>query len=112
MEDKRMDKDVNLYIEKQKSPQEEICRNLRKIIFKFFPGIREEMRWGVPTYANDKYYIVALKDHVNLGFSIKGLTKEEQKLFEGSGKTMMHIRIFSLQDIDEGKIFKFMKLIK
>jgi len=107
-----MNKDIDLYIEKQKSPQKEICQELRKIIFRFFPGIKEEMKWGVPTYASDKYYIVALKDHVNLGFSIKGLSKDEQKLFEGSGKTMMHIRIFTLQDIDEGKILKLMKLVK
>ncbi len=26
-----------------------------------------------------KYYIAALKDHVNLGFSLKGLSKKEQE---------------------------------
>jgi hypothetical protein len=110
--DNGIDKNVDYYIEKQKSPQKEICRELRKIIFRFFPGIQEEMKWGVPAYAEGKYYIVALKDHVNLGFSMKGLSKEKQKLFEGSGKTMMHIRIFSIQDIDEERIFTLMKLIK
>ena len=107
-----MNKEVDLYIDKQRSPQKEICQELRKIIFRFFPDIKEEMKWGVPSFGSDRYYIVALKDHVNLGFSIKGLSKEEQKQFEGSGKTMMHIRIFTLQDIDEGKILKLMKLVK
>ena len=45
------------------------------------------MKLGVPWYEG-KYYIVALKDRVNLGFSLKGLSKEEVSLFKGGGKTM------------------------
>ena len=71
-------KDINVdkYLEHQTSPQKEICIRLRKIIFKTFPGINEEMKWGVPAYADGRYYFVALKNHVNLGFSIKGLSKD------------------------------------
>ena len=46
-----MNKKVDEYIEKQKSPQKEICLELRRIVFKTFPDIEEEMKWGVPTYA-------------------------------------------------------------
>jgi hypothetical protein len=52
------------------------------------------MKYGVPYY-DDKYYIVALKDHVNLAVSIINLIKKEIKLFEGSGKTMRHLKINS-----------------
>jgi hypothetical protein len=105
------DKKVTEYIKKQKSPQKEICQELRLIIFKTFPKIKEEMQWGVPAYGS-KYYIVALKDHVNIGFSIKGLSKEELSLFSGSGKTMRTIEIHSLKDVDEKKIVKLMKIIR
>ena len=107
-----MDKKVDDYIAKQKSPQKEICSKLRKLIFKAFPGISEEIRWGVPSYDDGRYYFVALKTHVNLGFSMKGLSKEEISLFEGSGKTMKHMEITSLKGIDEKTIVKLMKLIK
>jgi len=60
----------------------------------------------------NKYYIVALKTHVNLGFSIKGLRKEEIAVFEGSGKTTKHIKINTLENIDEKKIIKLLKMIK
>ena len=106
-----MDKEVTAYINKQKSPQKEICQALRKIILATFPGIKEEMRLGVPWYEG-KYYIVALKDQVNLGFSLKGLSKEEIKLFEGSGKTMKHIKVRSLNEIDENKIVELLKLVR
>jgi hypothetical protein len=106
-----MNKEVDDYLEKQKSPEKEICQKLREIILKTFPGINEEMKMGVPWYEG-KYYIVALRDHVNLGFSLKGLSKTEMNLFEGSGKLMRHIKIFSLKEIDENKIVKLLKMVK
>jgi hypothetical protein len=113
-----MDKNVDVYIKKQKSPQKEICQRLRNIIHTTFPEINEEMKVGVPCYGNTKeepcgkYYIAALKDHVNLGFSLKGLTKQQQGLFEGSGKTMKHIKVYSVEEIDEKKIIRLLKIVK
>jgi hypothetical protein len=105
-----MDNKINEYIEKQKSPQKEICQQLREIILRTFPNITEEMKYGVPYYGN-KYYIVALKTHVNLGFSIKGLKKEEIALFEGTGKTTRHLKINTLESIEEDKIIELLKMI-
>ncbi len=105
-----MDVKVTEYIEKQKSPQREICLKLREIILKTFPGTKEEMKWGVPAFSGGRYYIGALKKHVNLGFSIYGLTKAEIALFEGNGKTMRHLKIHSLEDIDEEKIVKLLHI--
>lgn len=102
---------VDKYIKKQKSPQKEICQRLRKIILKTFPDIKEEMKWGVPSYGNGRYYFVALKNNVNLGFSLKGLSEKAIALFQGSGKIMKHIKISSLAEIDEKKIIKLLKLI-
>ena len=107
---KNMNETVSQYIEKQNSPQKEICQQLREIILNSFPNIKEEMKYGVPYYDN-MYYIVALKTHVNLGFSIKNLTKKEISLFEGSGKTTRHIKINSFEDIDEKNILKLLKIV-
>ena len=107
----KMNAKVDNYIQKQKSPQKEICQELRKIILKTFPDAKEEMKWGVPAFADGKFYIVALKDHVNLGFSTKGLSKDEIALFDGGGKTMKHIEIGTTQDIDEKRIVKLLKIV-
>jgi len=104
-----MDEEVTRYIERQAATQREICAQLRSIIFDTFPDIEERMKLGVPWYEG-KYYIVALKDHVNLGFSIKGLSKEEIALFDGGGKTMKHLKVYSLDDLDKEKIVKLLKL--
>lgn len=103
--------EVDEYLEKQKSPQKEICQKLREIILSSFPSIVEQMKYGVPYYGN-KYYIVALKTHVNLGFSIKDLTEERIALLEGSGKTTRHIKIKTLESIDEKKIVKLLEMLK
>ena len=66
---------------------------------------------GVVVFAGDKFYICAIKDRVHVGFAINGLNKEEIGLFEGSGKTMRHIKIHSLDDIDEKKLVKLINLV-
>lgn len=97
------------YFEKQKSPQKEICLKLREIIFSQIPNVQEEMKWGVPAYAGGKLYIVALKDHVNLGFSLKDLPEKKRNILEGSGKTMRHLKFYSLADVDELLIQDYLK---
>ena len=106
-----MNNEVNNYIKKQKSPQKEIAQKLREIILETFPHIKEEFKLGVPWYEG-KYYIVVLKDHVNLGFSIKGLSSKDKELLHGSGKTMKHTEIFSLNEIDEKKIVELLKIVE
>jgi len=105
-----MDLKVQKYVEKQKSSQKEICLKLREIILRTFPDIKEEMKWSVPAFSSGKFYIGAMKNHVNLGFSVNGLTEKQLALFEGSGKTMRHIKIRTFSDIDEKKIVKLLKM--
>jgi hypothetical protein len=102
---------VDGYLEKQKSPQKEICKKLRKISLKTIPKNNEQIRWGVTSYKQGKFYIAPLKDSVNLGFSIKGLSKEEIKYFSGSEKYLRHLKFRTLEDIDEKKIVKLLNLV-
>ena len=104
-----MKKEIAAYIRRQKSPQTEICKKLHAIICQTFPGIRDEIWAGVPFY-DRRYYIAALKDHVNIGFAITGLPQKQIDLFEGKGKTMRHIKLFSLDDVDEKRIIMLLKI--
>jgi len=106
-----MDKQVDGYIEKQKSPQKGILREVRKVFQKTLPNCEEKMMWGIVTFLDGKFYIAAMKTRVHVGFAITGLNKEEISLFEGGGKTMRHIKIPTLRDIDEEKLVKLIKLV-
>jgi hypothetical protein len=106
-----MEKQVDLYIEKQKSPQKEILQKVRKIFHDTLPHCEEKMAWGVPTFASGKFYVAAMKTRVHVGFAITGLSKDEIGLFEGSGKTMRHIKIPTLESIDENRLVKLIKKV-
>lgn len=106
-----MSNKIDDYISKQGSPQKEICQNLRSLVLKTFPDAKEEMKWGVPTFAEGKFYIVALRDHVNLGFSIRGLTTEDLALFDGGGKTTKHVEVDSIKNVDEKRITALLRLV-
>ena len=107
-----MDKQgVNKYIEKQKSPQKEIIQKVRNIFQKTLPTSEEKMRWGVITYSEGKFYIAAMKNRVHVGFAINGLSNDEIGLFEGSGKTMRHIKIPALENIDEKTLVNLIEMV-
>ena len=105
-----MTENVDSYIKRQPSAQREICEQLREIILRALPHVQEEMKWGVPTYDGGTYYIVALKDHVNLGFPVVGLSADELSQFVGSG-TMKHIEIRTVGEIEEAYISRLLQLV-
>jgi hypothetical protein len=103
-------KEVDLYINKFDGEKKKILQKLRKIILDTKPNLKEEFKMGVPWYGG-LFYLVGLKDHVNMGFSFHGLKKHEKEL-EGKGKYMRHIKFFSTKDIDEKKLVKLIKSTK
>jgi hypothetical protein len=106
-----MNQKVEEYIEKQQLPQKEILNELRKIFQKTLPNHNESFAWGVIVYAGGKFYIAAMKNRVHVGFAITGLSNAEIDMFEGTGKTMRHIKIFSLEDIKEEKIVEMIHIV-
>ena len=97
-------------MKKQEAPQRAIVQRLRETILKTVPNTKEDFWMGVPWYEG-KFYLVALKDHVNMGFYVKGLSEQEKALFEGKGKTMRHLKFYSLEDVDEARVTKLLRLV-
>ena len=108
---KIINKKVDEYIKKQKSPQKEIIKKVRKIFQKTLSNSNEQMKWGVIAFCDGKFYIAAMKTRVHVGFAINGLSKEEIDFFEGNGKTMRHIKIHTLNEIDEKNLIKIIKMV-
>ena len=52
-----------------------------------------------------------MKNRVHVGFAITGLNQEEIDMFEGSGKTMRHIKIHSLEDIKKESLVKMINMV-
>ncbi len=106
-----MDTQVTEYIEKQQSPQKEILQRIRNMFQNTLSNSREKMAWGVPTYAGGKFYIAAMKTRVHVGFAITGLSEEEIARFDGTGKTMRHVKISTEQDIVKKGLAELIELV-
>jgi Domain of unknown function (DUF5655) len=106
-----MGSDVDVYIEKQKSPQKEILQEVRKIFIETLSGCQEKMMWGVITFADGKFYIAAMRNRVHVGFAITGLSDEEIGLFEGKGKTMRHIKVPTIESINRESLVKLIRMV-
>ena len=107
-----MENKADAYIEKQKSPQKEILQKVRKIFREILPNCDEKMRWGVIAFSGGKFYIAAMKNGVHVGFAVNGLSDDEIGFFEGSGKTMRHIKIPTVKDIDEKMLKNLIELVE
>jgi uncharacterized protein YdhG (YjbR/CyaY superfamily) len=106
-----MNKQVDAYIDKQKSPQKEILQKVRKIFRETLPNCEEKMAWGVVTFGSGKFYIAAMKNRVHVGFAVTGLSEDEISMFEGSGKTMRHVKIPTLENIDEERLLRMIEMV-
>jgi hypothetical protein len=106
-----MESQIEEYIQKQKSPQKEIILKVREIFQETLPIPDEKKGWGVITYGGGKFYLGAINDRVHVGFAISGLSADEVGLFEGSGKTMRHIKIRTIDGIDKDRVIELIKLV-
>jgi len=106
-----MDEKIKKYIDKQKSPQKEIIKRVRSIFLKTIPKCKEKAAWGVIAFEDGKFYLAAMKERVHVGFAISGLSKREISEFEGSGKTMRHVKIATEKDIDKKRLVRLIKLV-
>ncbi len=102
---------IKEYLEKQHPDRRKIMEHLREILIEAIPSLNEKMEYGVMCY-DDLYYIASLPKQINMGFSIIGLAPEEVKLFQGTGKTMRHLKFESIDSIDKEELIKIIKLVR
>jgi len=106
----KMNPQVKVYLEKQSPDRRKIMEKLREILIDAVPSLNEKMEYGVMCY-DDLYYIANLPKQINMGFSIIGLTPEEIKLFQGTGKTMRHLKFLDIDSINKEELVKIIKLV-
>jgi hypothetical protein len=100
--------DINLLdIEKYK-----IIQKIRRNIFKIFPDIHEDIKYGGIVFLSDGYLfsgIFVRKKHVSLEF-VQGVEMNDpEKLLEGTGKFRRHLKLMSLADLKDKSVDFFLK---
>ncbi|SIQ32793.1 DUF1801 domain-containing protein [Maribacter ulvicola] len=106
-----MIEEVNGYIENSTDNNKEVLNVLRALIYELVPSVNEQYKWSRPVYATEKdfCYLKTTKKAVTLGFFEFGKIKTNCHLIEGTGKTMRHIKIKNVEEIEKFDINKMIK---
>lgn len=98
-----MNTKITDYINNTPKEQQEIMNNVRNVIHQNIKNVSEEFKWNRPVFRlkKDFAYLQANKNYVNLGF-YKDFEKlnDPNGLLEGTGTTMRHIKLKTINDID------------
>lgn len=96
-------KTVAEYIDELDDWRAEAVSALRQLVIEAAPDARESIKWARPVYEykGPLCYVAAFKNHVNLGFSRGADLPDDTGILKGSGKTMRHIKVTSVDDIRE-----------
>ena len=94
----------DLYLADQTPANQKIIRALRKFVKGVAPQLEESVKWGNGCWVKGKApvsYVYSAPDYVQFGF-IRGASLEDpQKLLEGNGQYVRHIKVRTVQGIDE-----------
>ena len=103
------EKTVDSYIAQLNVDQAEIVARVRQIILEAAPEADESIKWAQPVYEiNGPFaYIKAFKNSVNFGFWRGADINDPDGLLGGSGDKMRHVKLVSLDDIDEAAFKDF-----
>lgn len=98
-----MNEEITEYINGAPEVQKNIMELIRSLIHQSVDGVVEEYKWSRPVFKSTKdfAYLQTNKNHVNLGFS-RNIDKlnDPNGILEGTGKTMRHVKIRAVSDID------------
>lgn len=94
---------VTEYINKAPTEYREIMETVRMLIHQSVENVTEAYKWNRPVFRvqYDFAYLQANKNYVTLGF-YKNFEKlnDPDNLLEGTGKTMRHIKLRQVADIN------------
>jgi hypothetical protein len=111
---KFMNNQVTEYIENAPIDQKEILVLVRNIIHQSVNDVIEDFKWNRPIFKTNKdfAYFLVNKKYVTIGFT-KNIEKinDTNQLLEGTGKTMRHIKLKKVGDINRDQLTEWFKSI-
>lgn len=75
---------------------------LRTLVRKLVPGVRETINpWGIPTfdYHGPMAYFMVHAGHITFGFHRGASLADPERLLEGTGKSLRHVKLRTLDDL-------------
>ncbi len=92
------------YLEDQNPKNQAIIRALRQLVKRVEPELSEAVKWGNGCWigaSGPVAYVYSAPDYVQFGFLYGTSLKDPERLLEGNGQYVRHIKVFDLSGIDE-----------
>ena len=89
----------------------QILEAVRTIVFENFPKVEERMMYGgiIFSLQEDCGGIFVYKNHLSFEFSLGFKFKDPENVLEGNGKFRRHLKIKSMEDIENKTLDFFVK---
>ena len=102
----RFSKEVDVLVQELPKARRALVRRLRQLVLDAAPELTEKIKWGNPTYVgrSNVCCLMIYRDHVNLGFFKGTSVADPEKLLEGTGKGLRHVKIYEEADIHDGPL--------
>lgn len=106
-----MNPQVTEFINSAPEGHREIMEAVRRLIHENVSEVREEFKWSRPVFGVEKdfAYLQATKNHVTLGFYNFEKLDDPDNLLEGTGKSMRHIKLKSIENLDAAPLPDWLK---
>ena len=91
------------YLADQSKANQPIIRSLRAFVKRIAPALTEFVKWGNGCWVKGKIpvaYVYSAPDYVQFGFFMGSALKDPNKLLEGSGRYVRHIKVRKSSEID------------
>jgi hypothetical protein len=94
----------DLYLADRPPKHQKIIRALRRFVKRTAPELQESVKWGNGCWLKGKApvaYVYSAEDYVQFGFVRGSSLEDPQGLLEGEGQYVRHVKVRSVEDIDE-----------
>ena len=94
----------NLYVRNENPALQKVVRGLRVLVKAAVPGTKMTMNsWGIPTFESKAPFCLYMvgKNHVTFGFHYGTSLHDPEKLLEGTGKNIRHVKLRTAQDLQQ-----------
>jgi hypothetical protein len=103
---------IDEYVGEKDKHVGEVAQELRRLVKRTVAGTRESVNpWKLPTFESNgpMCYFSAGKNHVTFGFLRGTFLPDPAKLLEGTGKSLRHVKLRSLDDLRRPELKKLIQ---
>lgn len=95
---------VAAYLQTQPPRLRSLAAAVRRFIRATAPELDETIKWGQPAYVfgtHNVLYLAVYADHVDLGFFEGALLEDTDRLLEGTGARLRHVKVRRTADLEQ-----------